>query len=337
MGSLFAAVRRSVIVPPLAEVSFTRRGFVARDERCRKQLETVPRAVLCGLEWGLEADVPEVADRLPVVAAEHRGFVVEGVTMAYTLRDAMRVKPFGRRRLTAELLAGPGRPHLLLAYIGIGFAMAKLPRRLWPGLLPELPEEDLHPALSWLAVDGYGFDRAFFDPDRWLGNQQMERSYPWLGDAHYFHRAFDQGVGRACWFVDGGRPEAVAARINAFASRRHQDLWSGVGLAASVAGGVPPETLKDLVARAADRAVDLGVGAILAAVARSREGHVPTQCDAAIGILSGLSVADATALAEETRPHLGPGYADGQPPYELWRSRLRLRLATTTHPELLSP
>jgi hypothetical protein len=64
-----------------------------------------------------------LAPKLELVAPEQRGFAYAGATMAFALRDTVA----GGKR-TRELLRGPGAPHVPLAYTGIGFAMARLPK-----------------------------------------------------------------------------------------------------------------------------------------------------------------------------------------------------------------
>ncbi len=108
----------------------------------------------------------EVERRLDLVDEEQRGFAYEGAVMAYTILDVMPGRTGNRTR---KLLAGSGKPHIFLAYIGIGFAMARLPRVLWKRVLPDLRSAEYYPAMSWLAVDGYAFDRAYFDTPRWVG------------------------------------------------------------------------------------------------------------------------------------------------------------------------
>jgi hypothetical protein len=88
--------------------------------------------------------------------------------------------------------------------------MARLPRPLWKKVLPDLTSR-YHPTMSWLAVDGYGFDRAYFDTERWVDRQEIPASYPWQGSPEYFPRAVDQGIGRALWFISGGDPAKVSA------------------------------------------------------------------------------------------------------------------------------
>ena len=77
-----------------------------------------------------------------------------------------------------------------------GFAMARLPRPLWKKVMPDLTGSAYYPAMSWLAVDGYGFDRAYFDTRRWVDEQRAPAPYAWEGSPDYFLRAVDQGIGR---------------------------------------------------------------------------------------------------------------------------------------------
>ena len=235
---LLGVLGRLLLSPPLSRVGFAHLGFPGHDAPGARYLERVPEAVVCGFEWGIEARDPrEVEHRLETVAHDLRGFAFEGVAMAYTIRDAL---PLGRSDRTREFMLGPALPHTFLSYIGIGFAMSRLPRSLWRGVLPDLEGNPYHPTMSWLAVDGYGFDLAYFDAPRWIEGRRTPEPYPWEGRPDYFLRAFDQGVGRALWFVHGARHDAVADAVERFPRRRRPDLWSGVGLAAVFAGGGGP-------------------------------------------------------------------------------------------------
>jgi Protein of unknown function (DUF1702) len=213
MPTVFGSMRRLLLTPQLAEVTFARRGFPAASSAASQRLEAIPQAVICGFEWGIDArDQWEVERRLDLVDAELRGFAYEGVTMAFTVLDAM-----GRGHRTRDLLLGPGRRHVFLAYIGMGFAMARLPRRLWPKVVPDLTGDPYYPTMSWLAVDGYGFDRAYFDTPRWVDAQKVPAPYRWEGSPDYFLRAVDQGIGRALWFICGGHAPDIATAVGRFA------------------------------------------------------------------------------------------------------------------------
>ncbi|WP_045743730.1 DUF1702 family protein [Actinoplanes rectilineatus] len=320
MPPLLGTLRRLALAPALHEVSFAHRGFPVTPTPATRRLEAVPEAVVCGFEWGIETrGQAELVRRLELVEPEMRGFAYEGATMAYTVRDAMAGGRGGRAR---ELLSGPAVPHTFLTYIGIGFAMARLPRVLWRGVLPDLTGTPYHPTMSWLAVDGYGFDLAYFHTGRYVDEQRVPASYPWQGRPDYFPRAVDQGVGRALWFIHGGNAPAVGAAVGRFAVDRRPDLWSGVGLAATFAGGTDAAGLAALCRIAAeqgDHLPHLAQGAVFAAKARAFSGFTPPHTGVATGALAGLSAEAAARLADEVAG------AGEQPEYEKWRGLIRDR------------
>ncbi len=327
MSTFLGVLRKQLLAPSLASVGFAERGFPVTHTDATARLEAVPQAVVCGFEWAIEgASLWEIERRLALIEPEQRGFAYEGATMGYSILDAM---PGGGRNRTRELLEGPARPHIFLTYIGIGFAMARLPRPLWKNILPELTGVAYHPVMSWLAVDGYGFDRAYFDTDKWVGEQAEPVPYPWAGRPEYFGRAFDQGVGRALWFINGGNPEAVAAAAGKFPEHRRADLWSGIGLAATFAGGSDQRGLGELRRAAGEHYDELALGVIFAVKARTYSEYVPAHTHLAAGVLTDLSVQGAQNLADRTERADGD---DGpEPPYELWRQRIRAEFDPVAH------
>lgn len=318
--TVLGSIRKLVLAPSMAAVSFEGRGFPARPTAATADLEAIPASVVCGFEWAIDSSgLPELERRLAMVEPELRGFAYEGATMAAVVLDAMGGFRGSRTR---DLLTGPGRPHIFLTYIGIGFAMARLPRPLWRKVLPDLDGMPHHATMSWLAVDGYAFDRAYFDTRRWVDEQHVPAAYPWQGRPGYFARAADQGVGRALWFVHGGDPDQVTMAVARFAAHRHGDLWSGVGLAASVAGGAGPAGLALLARAAGDHRSELGLGAVFAAAARTSAGFVPPHTEDATQAFAGLTVAEAVTLADGTA--IDEDAATGDlPAYELWRTAIR--------------
>jgi hypothetical protein len=324
MPTTLGSVRRLALTPPLAAVTFERRGFPVRPTDATRRLEAIPQAVICGFEWGIDPrEEWEVVRRLELVDAEMRGFAYEGAAMAFTILDAMAA---GRGHRARDLLRGPGRPHTFLTYIGIGFAMARLPRPLWRNVVPDLTGTPYYPTMSWLAVDGYGFDRAYFDTPRWVTKQKRPSTYPWKGFPEYFPRAVDQGIGRALWFIHGGQPQPVAAAVGCFADARRGDLWSGVGLAATFAGGCDAAGLATLRRAAGEYHPHLAQGAVFAAKARAFSGHEPTHTYVAIGALADLSMGAASALADDVA--VDRFDTTDVPAYELWRACVREHLTT---------
>ncbi|GAB1511517.1 DUF1702 family protein [Actinophytocola sp. KF-1] len=325
MPAILGTLRRLVLTPKLRAVTFAERGFPAAGTPAAEHLESIPQSVICGFEWGIEhGTLWDVERRLATVAPELRGFAYEGAAMAFAVRDTMAG---GRGTRTKELLEGPGLPHIFLTYIGIGFAMARLPRVLWRNIMPDLDGVPFFPTMSWLAVDGYGFDRAYFHTAKVVDQQRPFKPYPWAGRADYFPRAADQGLGRALWFIHGARPDRVAAAVTAFPAGRRADLWSGVGLAATFAGGCSAEGLAGLSAAAGTHADEVALGAVFAGTARLAAGHVPEHSRLAVEVLTSRSIDDAVMLAATAAAEPEGSARPSDPPaYELWRERIRQQL-----------
>ncbi|MBO0611227.1 DUF1702 family protein [Myceligenerans salitolerans] len=303
-----------VLAPDIDTVTPTAR-FERLTGPTAERLGRIPQTVVLGFEQLMSSRRTEqIHARLALVTPEHRGFAYEGATMAATLLDVMTPGEKGR---AATVMTGPGSKHLLLNYIGIGFALAKLPRRAWRDALPDLPVSSFHPVLSWLVVDGYGFDLAYFRPDRYVTGQHRPAPYPWLDDTTgYFGRAVDQGIGRALWFMAGGVAADAETLVDSFAPDRRADLWSGVGLAATFAGG---DDIASLPRRARGYADELAVGAVFAARARAAADCVPEHSERAVPALTGLDLRQAVDLADG---FTGQGDATA-PAYEHWREHIR--------------
>src|SRR5918995_6242335 len=90
MSTLLGSLRRLILSPSLADVSFAGRGFPVTPTGATRALEAIPQAVVCGFEWGIDiARQWDLTRRLDMVDPELRGFAYEGATMALTVRDAM--------------------------------------------------------------------------------------------------------------------------------------------------------------------------------------------------------------------------------------------------------
>lgn len=316
----FTGALRLAVAPSIDAVTASHLRFPGPGLPARPVLDQIPQAVVVGFESALESPAaPAVAARVGLMEPELRGFGFEGAVMATTILDATA----GGSR-TRELIEGPARPHYLLAYIGVGFALARLPRRLWHRALPDLDLGGYHPTLSWLAVDGYGFDLAYFHRHRWIGTGVRPRPWPFLGAPEYFTRAVDQGMGRAVWFIDGARPVHAAATVDTFAPARRADVWSGIGLAATFAGPTTDVDYGSLADLAGPHASDVRLGAALAALARHGSGTVPDHTEAASRALTGLAPARLAELVDGCAVLEDDG---GTPAYERWRLAIKRALA----------
>lgn len=309
--SAWRTLRRRILTPDVSATNLDVRGFKAKDPAARELLETIGRRFLTGYSYAAETPAPgPLSQRLDQIPTRFRGFAYEGAAMALAVLDALP----GRSRHVGRFLAGPGDPHVYMAYVGVGWAMARLPRFRWSTLTA--PD----PLLRWLVLDGYGFHQAYFATDRYVYGQYREAAFPWPpGGAHrgYADRAIDQGIGRALWFVCGTDAEQVAETIEGFAPDRRADLYSGAGLAATYAGGADEEELRAFWQRAGAHRPQVSQGSVFAASARVRAGLVVPHNEVATRALCGMTVAEAADLADRRRPS---GEMPGGPPaYEVWR------------------
>jgi enediyne biosynthesis protein E3 len=230
-------LRRRILTPDVAQTKVAVRGFHVKNEQSRERLETVGSSFLTGFAAAAEAThPPEAAAALEATSAMYRGFAYEGAAMAFAIRDALP----GRRRHHIARFLTDHDDHVYMAYVGVGWAMARLPRPLWSRLYA--PD----PLLRWLVLDGYGFHQAYFRTAHYVHQCHRERDFPWPGDRSrgYAGRAIDQGIGRASWFVAGTDPERLVRFLDAFAVDRRADLYAGAGLAAGYAGGATAEELR---------------------------------------------------------------------------------------------
>jgi hypothetical protein len=299
------------------EASFRRRGFRARDERARVRLEVIGATFLRGYHAALEVEGDDaLTRRLNEVESELRGFAFEGAAMGLALFDFM--KPWGRGRLK-PFVEGAGAAHVYMLYVGAGWALARLRRD------PSRALRSFDPLLGWLAFDGYGFHEGYFKWPAYVARQERPRRL-----SGYGLRVFDQGLGRSLWFVEGADAERVVGTINAFAAERRSDLWSGVGLACTYAGGADDGGLEHLRARAGRFAPQLAQGAAFAAKARSRAGNMAQHTETACRILCGMTADAAAEVTDAALQHLP---RDGEEPaYEIWRRRIAGELARATVP-----
>jgi enediyne biosynthesis protein E3 len=319
MASTWRALRRRIITPSAAETSLERRGFHEKDAAARELLEGIGQVFLTGYAYAAEAKSPAAAEeKLEEVPRQFRGFAYEGAAMGFTILDAM---PFARRRRFAEFVAGRGSDHIYMAYVGIGWAMARLPRFLWA------KSSRLDPLLRWLVLDGYGFHQAYFRTRRYVHERFQEPVFRWPpdGPSWYANRVIDQGIGRAMWFVGGADADLVSTLIDRFPEDRRADLYSGAGLAATYAGGADEDELRSLQKRAGAHRFQLAQGSAFAAAARVRAQLVVAHTEVATQVFCGMSPAAAAELTDSVLAALPP---DGElPAYEIWRQRTAHEIA----------
>lgn len=289
-----------------SEASFEKRGFAAVDPSKRRALEGVGESFIGGYNLALVADRPDdLRQHIDTIAPNRRGFAVEGAAMGCAIADVLRF----RGSAFADYVRMYEREFSYLTHVGAGWALARVPWRHARILAP------LDPVHCWLAYDGVGFHDTYFYHRRVLaGWRRKQRS-------SYAARAYDQGVGRALWFVAGGSVDGATALISGFAAARQGDLWSGLGLAIAYAGPADGNEINAAIAAAGAHGVDLAQGVAFACEARALARHIPAHTELAAYAVSGVSADELSNLVRRARSGLPDGDA-AAPRYELWRRKV---------------
>jgi len=307
-----------------SEATFRARGFHSHDQRAKLHLEQIGCTFLEGYNSALFcADIDGLGRSLNSIDPDLRGFAFEGAAMSLSLLD--HLAPWHGRRLQ-RLLEGPGSVHVYMLHIGAGWALARLP---WTRVQVERCLTRLDPLLKWLTLDGYGFHEGYFHWNRYVGGDSLRGKL-----SPYGRRVFDQGLGRALWFVGGADIDYIAGALAGFPASRRRDLWRGLGLACAYAGGVDRTAVEALAVVGKPYAPQLAQGAAFAAKARQRAGNPAEWTEFACGILCGMSSGEAAAITDRalaSLPEEGP-----DPAYEGWQQRIQDRFADSRVGELKS-
>jgi hypothetical protein len=292
-----------------AEATFARRGFRTGDPAVCERLEQIGMTFLAGYHAALHDSQPlSLYQKLNHIDHEFCGFAYEGAAMALTLLD--RLFPWRPGTRLPTFLQGAGAAHLYMMHVGAGWTLARLPwRTRWP-------PPWLDPLLGWLALDGYGFHAGYF---HWPSTVRRQAKPKRL--AGWASQVFDQGLGRSLWFVEGADTTQIPCTIANFAPHRHADLWSGVGLACTYAGGVDADAIQALRMAAGPFGACLAQGAAFAAKARQRACNPAPHSELACSLLCGCSAQEAAQVTDVALVDLP---ADGaKPAYAIWRQRIQ--------------
>lgn len=316
MTSIWRKLRRRVLTPPMSETKLATRGFHEKNTEARILLETVGEMFLTGYAYAAETKyVEDAVERLEQLPVRFRGFAYEGAGMGFAMRDGL---PFGGRLTEKFLATAKGDEQVYIIYVGIGWAMARLPRMRWAKVTAAATD----PLLRWLVLDGYGFHQAYFHTKRYVEEQYQELDFPWPGGVagSYARHGIDQGIGRAMWFIAGSDADLCVNMIEKFEPERHSDLYSGAGLAATYAGGAQEDELRVLKDRAGEFSSYVAQGSAFAAECRVRADLIIPHTEMAARFFCDMSARDAAAVTERMRPN--PVVDSAVPAFEVWRDRI---------------
>jgi hypothetical protein len=298
----FGKIRVALVGIPSEKAVFSRPGF---SKEAWIRFEPIAHALVVGYHASLEDSRSEaLAPRLDAFEPKLRGFAYEGAGMGIAALDILSL----RKNRLKEFVDGPGAPHIYPIYVGVGLALARLRRQ---------PEKYLHrldPLLSRVVIDGYGFHEGFFSWKRFV----LGREAPAKLSGYACH-LFDQGLGRSIWFSSGATPSHIIPLVTAFASDRQADLWSGIAMACTFAGGASRAEVEELRAAAKDYPLQLAQGAAIAAKGQQQANLQTAHTELACEIFCNMSseqAAHITDIAREDLPTSGPESA-----YEVWLQR----------------
>lgn len=245
--------------------SFDARGFECADPEVRGRLEHVLRVFVAGYNVALQIqDHERVSQRLERDFDRHHvGFAFEGAGMCYAVLDLL--VPWTRSRLRA-FTDRAGRPHDYIATVGAGFALARVP---WAARVLDRYLERLEPMVAWCIFDGYGFHQGFFRRESAATRRRvLPASFP-----GYARQLVDSGLGRSFWWAEGASPARIRQAIDRFPESSRGDMWWGIGVAASYAGGVEERVLLELREQSRPYAADFLSGLPFAARMRQKGGN----------------------------------------------------------------
>lgn len=304
LSFLTRPLRQSLTLSP-AEALFETRGFAESNVAARSKLEKIGSVFIGGFNAALAAsELAAVLQHVESIPLAERGFAAEGAAMGAAVADAL---PFGRP-LLPQCVAAFDADFTYLAHVGAGWALARIPWRRKRILAP------LDPIHGWLAIDGLGFHDAYFHHRDVVAGWRRKQS-------GYASLVYDQGIGRALWFVAGGSVAGAVRLISSFAVERRCDLWSGLGLAMAYAGPTADDGVIDALEAAGENVAHFAQGVAFACEARVRGGLTPDHTKTVAHNVWNRTPSEVAVLVRECRCDL-PHSETNPPRYQIWREKV---------------
>ena len=274
-------IRRFVFGLPLINMENTWKNVPNVETPTRKQLRRPVIAFVNGFNAALEVALSDhLIGQLEGLNDSYRGFGYEGAGMGLGIIDYASNKD-----LVSTFLEDRGANYPELIHVGVGCGTAALKKKLEPRMLKA------DPLNRWWIPDGFGFFSGIYKWEDSVEKQIIPKQVK-----GYAIRAFDRGLGRRIWFGFTGEIETIAKAIAKFPESRQADLWSGVGLASTFAGGVERETLVELRQLAGDYASHLALGSAMAAKCRYTADNIVYYTNVACSVLCGMTASEAAEI-----------------------------------------
>jgi len=282
----------------------------------RKVLRLSSNAFINGYNTALEVGLSHILlSELKAFDVNLRGFAYEGVGMGLLMIDYTSMG--NESKFLKFVDENPNYTNL--AHIGAGFAISVLNRNIEKSLAPMAPMQ------RWWAMDGYGFYNGVFKWKQSILKQAVPKKV-----TCYARRGFDRGLGRSIWFLFSGDITRILEELRKFPEARRADIWSGIGVASTYAGGVSEETLQNLKTAAGSYRSYLALGSTQAANARYFANNIVEHNDLACSIHCGMTAQEAAKLTIKVMEGLNLDKTEDvfvkQPIYEIYRENIRAEL-----------
>ena len=273
---------------PEKETRFATRGYEPCDPDMQRFLENIIREFVAGYHLALNVGNPDqlIAQLESKFDKHHVGFAYEGTGMYFSLLDFFF--PWGASRLRA-FTDYVGNKHDYIITVGAGFAVGRLP---WGPLMLEHYMRKIDPRKAWCVPDGYGFHQGIFHHKAYIG--QCKAPPRWIRP--YARQLFDSGIGRSLWWVMGASPERIKQAIHRFPEPRQAELWCGIGVACSYAGGVDEHALLKLREFSGQYLFDFLSGIPFAARMRYDGGNSSPYTERACRVLLNMTLEEAADI-----------------------------------------
>jgi enediyne biosynthesis protein E3 len=306
-------IRKFILGLPLTEAEFKNRGFEV-GHPAQDRLELVAKTVVNGYNIALENGLTKNLEiNIGQVKSELVGFFNEGVGMGLYTLDTFSI---GKKSSFQNFIHGIGQKHQYMSYIGAGIASAIFKNSSFEKFMDEANSEG-----ASLFLNGIGFYYGYFHPEKTLKKMFIPSKF--FNKEKYILEGYDNGIGRSVWFYNSGVPSKIAQTINGFPYERRGAVWAGVGLAATYAGGVPIEKIKELKTLSGEFVYRLGEGSVLATHTRRLAGN-PHVKDETERLLTGKSSIECDEFAVKIIKSLeGYKFIEGVPTFQILLQKIR--------------
>ena len=173
-----------------------------------------------------ELGLDELVSKLNQFEVRYRSVAFEGASMGVALQNSIE---------TWKAYAKQTDKHATQVHIGLGWAIAEGQMDLASTL------SAIEPEMRIKVLDGFGYWNGLFQRRATIRTQQIPENI-----TPEYQAGFDQGIGRAIWYITKGEVDKVLNIINHFSENRRANLWQGIGVASTYVGGCSDELIAEL-------------------------------------------------------------------------------------------